>query len=143
MNRNTKMTLLVAGLVLIGFVLGVAAGSGDDSDTKTVTVASGTTSTATVTHTQTVTRTHVRTKYKTRVKVKVKYRTVTEQAPAVDATDGGAAGGDGCSPEYSGACVPDDAGDVDCTELADSDFASVGSDPYGLDADGDGVACES
>jgi hypothetical protein len=140
MNQNTKMTLLVASLVLIGFVLGAAAGSGDDSDAKTVTVASGTTSTETVTHTQTVTRTHVRTKYKTRVKVKVKYRTITEQAPAPDA---GGAGDEGCSPEYSGACVPDDAGDVDCTELADSDFDSVGSDPYGLDADGDGVACES
>ncbi len=48
-----------------------------------------------------------------------------------------------CSSEYEGACVPTDQGDVDCTELPDSDFQSVGSDPYGLDRDGDGVACES
>lgn len=49
----------------------------------------------------------------------------------------------GCSPAYSGACVPARVGDVDCTELAAQDFASVGSDPYDLDRDDDGVACES
>lgn len=61
--------------------------------------------------------------------------------PSEAAADSSAA--DGCSPEYEGACVPDNVGDVDCTELSDSDFSSVGSDPYGLDADGDGIACES
>jgi hypothetical protein len=61
----------------------------------------------------------------------------------VAAGGAGDEGADDCSAEYSGACIPADAGDVDCTELADSDFASVGSDPYRLDADGDGVACES
>lgn len=50
---------------------------------------------------------------------------------------------DNCSSEYSGACVPADVYDVDCTELSDTDFESVGSDPYGLDADSDGIACES
>lgn len=47
-----------------------------------------------------------------------------------------------CHPEYKGACVPVD-GDVDCPEIPADDFRSVGDDPYGLDRDGDGIACES
>lgn len=39
--------------------------------------------------------------------------------------------------------MPDDGYDVNCTDLAESDFDSVGGDPYGLDRDGDGIACES
>jgi hypothetical protein len=53
-----------------------------------------------------------------------------------------------CHPEYSGACVPF-ASDVDCSggsgngpEYVSGTFSSTGSDPYGLDADGDGIACE-
>jgi resuscitation-promoting factor RpfB len=144
MNRNTKTTLLVAGLVLVGFILGIAAGSGDEPEktaaaAETVTVVK----TDTVTHTETVTRTRTRVKYRTRVKVK--YKTVTEAAPQPVAADAGTDldAGDGCSPEYQGACVPDGAGDVNCTDLSDTDFDSVGSDPYGLDRDGDGIACES
>ena len=55
----------------------------------------------------------------------------------------------GCDPNYVGACVPADASDVDCAggsgdgpEYVGS-VQVVGSDPYGLDADGDGYACES
>lgn len=47
-----------------------------------------------------------------------------------------------CSPEYLGACVPPGPPDVDCSDLAERRFASVGSDPHGLDGNGDGVACE-
>jgi hypothetical protein len=144
MSRNVKVTLLVALLILIGFATGAAVGTDDqvDATAGTVTVARTVVSTDTVTRTATVTRTHTRVKYRTRVRVKVKYRTVTEAAPAPDS--GVSADDDsGCSTEYAGACVPADAGDVDCTELADSDFDSIGSDPYRLDADGDGVACES
>jgi hypothetical protein len=139
MSRNAKLTLLVAALIVIGFATGAALATDDpgDATAETVTVDRTVVSTDTVTRTTTVTRTRVRVKYRTRVKVK--YRTVTETAPpAADLGDGS-----GCSDEYAGACIPADAGDVDCTELTDSDFASVGSDPYGLDADGDGVACES
>jgi hypothetical protein len=140
---NTKLTLLVAGLVLIGLLTGVAVGSDDESpvEARTVTVARTvvSTTTDTVTRTETVTHTRVKVKYKTRVKVK--YRTVTEPAPDYGGDPGSSDAG--CSDEYEGACVPADAYDVDCGELADSDFDSVGSDPYGLDADGDGVACES
>jgi hypothetical protein len=53
-----------------------------------------------------------------------------------------------CDPNYSGACLDPYASDYDC-EGGSGDGPSytgpvqvVGSDPYGLDADGDGYACE-
>jgi hypothetical protein len=50
-----------------------------------------------------------------------------------------------CDANYSGACVLpyDTYGDVDCPDIPETDFDSVGTDPHGLDADGDGIACES
>jgi hypothetical protein len=54
----------------------------------------------------------------------------------------------GCDPNYVGACVPADASDVDCAGGSGDgpDYVGpvqvVGSDPYDLDADGDGYACE-
>ena len=47
-----------------------------------------------------------------------------------------------CDPNYKGACVPPDVVDVDCTQIPEKSFRSVGSDPYGLDRDGNGIACE-
>lgn len=54
-----------------------------------------------------------------------------------------------CDPNYSGACVPI-ASDVDCAGGSGNGPAYVqgpvrviGSDIYGLDADGDGIGCES
>ncbi len=48
-----------------------------------------------------------------------------------------------CDANYQGACVPADVGDVDCTEILETDFDVVGVDVYGLDGDGDGIACQS
>jgi hypothetical protein len=55
----------------------------------------------------------------------------------------------GCDPNYTGACVPISS-DVDCEGGSGNGPAYVrgpvtviGSDPYGLDHDGDGVGCES
>jgi hypothetical protein len=48
----------------------------------------------------------------------------------------------GCDPNYSG-CVPAGIGDVDCGELSETNIQVLGSDPDGLDADGDGIGCES
>jgi micrococcal nuclease len=48
-----------------------------------------------------------------------------------------------CDPAYRGACVPLPPPDLDCGDVAASYFRSVGSDPHGLDADADGVACEA
>lgn len=56
-------------------------------------------------------------------------------------TGGGTDGG--CDPNYEGACVPVDQGDVDCGDLVETDFYVVGDDVDGLDGDGDGIACES
>ena len=47
-----------------------------------------------------------------------------------------------CNPNYSGACLQL-TGDVDCGEISARDFRSTGSDPFRLDGDGDGIACES
>jgi hypothetical protein len=49
-------------------------------------------------------------------------------------------GSSGCDPNYSG-CVPAYPPDVDCAEVGES-VSSYGTDPHGLDADGDGVGCE-
>ncbi|MFQ6547707.1 excalibur calcium-binding domain-containing protein [Aestuariibius sp. 2305UL40-4] len=53
-----------------------------------------------------------------------------------------------CDPNYTGACVPI-ASDVDCAggsgngpEYVRGPVWVVGVDKYGLDRDGDGVACE-
>jgi hypothetical protein len=45
-----------------------------------------------------------------------------------------------CDPNYSG-CVPPYPPDIDCGELSES-VGVYGSDPHGLDADGDGSGCE-
>lgn len=46
----------------------------------------------------------------------------------------------GCEPGYS-PCVPSYPPDVDCAEVPGS-VSVTGSDPHGLDADGDGIGCE-
>ena len=59
-------------------------------------------------------------------------------------TDSGSpASGSNCAPSYPDFCIPADAGDLDCKDVDGSDFTVQGSDPYGLDRDGDGVGCES
>ena len=48
-----------------------------------------------------------------------------------------------CDPNYTGACIqPYEQGDVDCGEIEDRNFQSIGSDPHRLDGDKDGVGCE-
>jgi hypothetical protein len=53
------------------------------------------------------------------------------------------ASGANCEPGYS-PCLPV-AGDLNCDDISDSlkPITVTGDDPYGLDADGDGSACES
>jgi hypothetical protein len=53
-----------------------------------------------------------------------------------------------CDPNYSGACLDPNAYDYDCAGGSGDGpeytgaVQVVGSDPYGLDSDGDGYACE-
>lgn len=60
----------------------------------------------------------------------------TDGENAVSVDSGSGAGG--CDPNYEGACVPVDQGDVDCGDLVETDFYVVGDDVDGLDGDGDG-----
>ena len=45
-----------------------------------------------------------------------------------------------CDPNYSGACIPVDSGDLDCSDFSRS-FRVVGLDHHQLDRNGDGIAC--
>jgi hypothetical protein len=54
-----------------------------------------------------------------------------------------------CDPNYRGACLHDGIGDYDCAggdgngpNYVEGPIEVVGADPFGLDADGDGIACE-
>jgi len=51
-----------------------------------------------------------------------------------------------CDPHYVGACVPPPPPDLDCADLEAMGITGtirvVGSDPQGLDPDGDGIACD-
>ena len=50
-----------------------------------------------------------------------------------------------CDPSYAGACIPSPPPDLSCDDLRAlgirGEVTVVGSDPHGLDADGDGIAC--
>jgi hypothetical protein len=71
--------------------------------------------------------------------------------PTTPRTTPTAAAATGCHPSYVGACLPPDAVDVDCAGGGGNGpvyvyakrFKVVGPDVYRLDADGDGIACES
>ena len=113
----------------VGVLLGGANSDPFETVVKTVEGRS-----RTVTLTETVTET--------------KEKTVTEQEDPVqpagksgnDDTDS-----DSCSDSYEPACIDpsDGSNSVSCRQVGEEDFSSIGADPYGLDPDGDGVACES
>ncbi|RKQ84984.1 hypothetical protein C8N24_6615 [Solirubrobacter pauli] len=71
-----------------------------------------------------------------------------EQAAEVEAEPADNGGGD-CDPNYAGACLKPDSPDYDCAGGSGDgpDYTgpvqSVGDDPYDLDRDGDGLACET
>ncbi|WP_320672909.1 hypothetical protein [Patulibacter defluvii] len=57
-------------------------------------------------------------------------------------------GGDGCDPNYEGACLDPGAYDYDCAGGSGDGpeytgtVTVAGDDPFGLDRDGDGIGCE-
>ena len=54
----------------------------------------------------------------------------------------GAPGSGACDPNYTGACVPELAADLDCRDIGVHGFQVVGADPHRFDGNGDGIACE-
>ena len=73
-------------------------------------------------------------------------RLVVAKPPPPDTTDEG--GGQNCTPGYT-PCLPP-ASDYDCAggtgdgpKYVSGPVTVTGSDPYGLDADGDGIGCET
>ena len=47
-----------------------------------------------------------------------------------------------CDPSYPTLCIPVGAADLDCAEVAESDFPVRPPDPHHFDADHDGRGCE-
>jgi PKD repeat protein len=48
-----------------------------------------------------------------------------------------------CDPSYPDLCIPPPPPDLGCNDITARNFEVVGSDPHGLDADNDGIGCES
>ncbi|BBY53188.1 hypothetical protein [Mycolicibacillus koreensis] len=78
----------------------------------------------------------------------IAYVLVLAFAPAANADPMPLQHGPDCDPNYEGACVPI-ASDVDCAggngngpEYVSGPVYVVGEDIYGLDREGDGIACE-
>ena len=47
-----------------------------------------------------------------------------------------------CDESYPSVCIPKYPPDLDCGEIAYSNFMVTGSDPHGFDRDKDGIGCE-
>jgi micrococcal nuclease len=58
------------------------------------------------------------------------------------ATSPGDGAGEGCDPNYAGACIPISATDLDCSDVQARGFRVVGTDIHHFDGDHDGIACE-
>lgn len=131
MDPNARAVAIVVALVLSGLGLGIfiggLGGPGTETIVETVEVTEDRTVTRTVTRTRTVTAQNAQ-------------QTVTTGPDGFVTTSTIPAGG--CSPAYSGACVPAGEQQVSCSQIPDRDFSSVADDPYALDPDEDGIACE-
>ena len=134
MEGSWRYLVIALFAVLAGAGVGVALG-GANSDPYDTVVKTVTGERHTVTETETVTKTRSET---------VTADTAPEAPVDSGATTDDDADGDGCSDSYLGACLnpSDGLNQVACTTV-DTNFQSVADDPYGLDPDGDGVACES
>jgi hypothetical protein len=72
---------------------------------------------------------------------------IDPSAPPIDESQG--SGSEVCDPNYAGACLDPNSSDYDCEGGSGDgpDYTGsvevVGRDPYGLDHDGDGYACDS
>jgi hypothetical protein len=122
--------------LLVGAAIGMAGGN--SGTTKTV----GRTTTATIggpVTTQTTTQTQVSTETRT---VKPPSTSSTSAAPPPASTSN-------CDPSYTGGCLNPNSPDYDCAggtgdgpDYVQGPIQVVGDDHYGLDSNGDGVACQ-
>ena len=162
MNRPAleKVLLLVMGgsLLVIGWVVGVVTPAAHDSSTVTVSQAArtvhGQAKTVTVVRIKAETTTRTRTVKVNVVHVRTKFHTLTVTTAATTHSAVGASGsggsGSNCTPGYS-PCLPNHGyADYDCGAGSGNGpyyttpgvtYRVTGSDPYGLDADGDGYGC--
>jgi hypothetical protein len=133
-----RFALIALAAVVAGAGMGVLLGGANSDPFETVV--------------ETVTaERHTVTKTETETVTKTTTETVTETEGIPSSTSGTTgvgdddADGDNCSDSYVGACLDPWQGynDVECGDITDQDFTSTGEDPYGLDRDLDGVACES
>ncbi|MBO9533631.1 MAG: hypothetical protein J7513_11735 [Solirubrobacteraceae bacterium] len=76
-------------------------------------------------------------------------RQAREAARLAEEAEASSGSSDACDPNYSGACLDPEASDYDCAggsgdgpEYVDGPVEVVGSDPFDLDRDSDGVGCE-
>lgn len=127
------IAMVVAAVV--GIAIGAVLGGGESTKVSYVT------DTVTVRSTKTVRKVRVRTVTVDAAGVVVA-DTGTDEAATAPGTSTSAGSTSDCSTDYDGACVPTDKPDVTCADVTARNFEAV-SDPYGLDPDGDGVACET
>ncbi|HEX5913112.1 MAG TPA: thermonuclease family protein [Rubrobacter sp.] len=66
-----------------------------------------------------------------------------EDAGGGGGAGGGSGGGGNCDPSYPDVCIPAYPPDLDCGEVAFTNFRVEGPDPHGFDGDSDGVGCET
>ena len=66
----------------------------------------------------------------------------TQTQTAQQSQSSSTSSGQGCDPNYSGACIPIVSYDLNCGDIPERNFRSSGSDPHGLDGDNDDIACE-
>jgi hypothetical protein len=48
-----------------------------------------------------------------------------------------------CDSSYPTVCIPPPPPDLDCSQIAYTNFAVAGTDPHGFDGDNDGIGCET
>ncbi len=60
-----------------------------------------------------------------------------------DSPDSPTSNGEGCDPSYPGVCIPPPPPDLNCDDIAHTNFQVVGADPHRFDGDNDGFGCEA
>lgn len=68
---------------------------------------------------------------------------ITTTTTGADSTTTTAEGSAACDPAYPDFCIPPTPPDLNCEDVDGVEFTVLAPDPHGLDADGDGIGCES